>query len=247
MLERELSVTEEYHFASKNNGTHKFIKNQHLVHYRDDILRLKNVETIQVSGKNFKLPQPSDVSEISLAKVFFKRKSERDFNDRPISTQNLSDLLYYSNGYKNPTSSKKYVPTSGGLNSVESFVIILSSEEFERGIYHYNPKGHFLTLTQKGNFKVWVEEHVFYQQEYASASVIIVLASAFGKLARKYGHRAYRLSLLDVGHVSQNIYLMSAALNLKACASAGFIDDELNEALQLDGFNMASFLTLMIG
>ena len=50
-----------------------------------------------------------------------------------------------------------------------------------------------------------------------------------------------------MGHVSQNLYLIATALGLKACASAGFIDHELDDALHLDGQNMSSLLTMIIG
>jgi SagB-type dehydrogenase family enzyme len=74
-----------------------------------------------------------------------------------------------------------------------------------------------------------------------------VLTAAVGRLAAKYGPRAYRLALLDVGHVSQNIHLVATAIGLNVCATAGFIDDELDGALGLDGIDVATMLTVLVG
>lgn len=249
MFDKSISLAEEYHAASKNGAGYKFIKNGHLVHYQDDVVALKSVDYIDCSNttNKIKLEKPSDLDEVLFTDVLYGRQSSRDFDSRPVSLSNLSDLLYYSNGYKNVTQGTKFVPSSGGLNSVELFVIAFSTEQVPKGIYHYNAKTHELELVRRGAFETWVEEHVFYQEEYSKASFIIVMASTIGKLNKKYGLRSYRLALLDVGHVSQNMYLLASALKLKACASAGFIDDELDQVLHLDGFSVSSLLTMMIG
>jgi len=53
--------------------------------------------------------------------------------------------------------------------------------------------------------------------------------------------------LLDAGHVSQNFNLIATALELIVCTTAGFIDDELDSALHLDGLENASMLTVFVG
>ena len=63
----------------------------------------------------------------------------------------------------------------------------------------------------------------------------------------KYSLRGYRFGLLDVGHVSQNLYLVASALGLQVCATAGFIDDVLDSALGLDGLDVASMLMVLVG
>jgi nitroreductase len=67
------------------------------------------------------------------------------------------------------------------------------------------------------------------------------------RLQTKYGIRGYRFALLDVGHVSQNIYLVGTALGVQVCASAGFIDDTVDQALGLDGLDTASMLVVLVG
>jgi len=88
---------------------------------------------------------------------------------------------------------------------------------------------------------------VFYQGEFADAAMQVALTCSIGRLMEKYGSRGYRLGLLDAGHVSQTLYLVSAALGLNVCACAGFIDDEMDRAIGLDGITHATLLMVGIG
>ena len=76
---------------------------------------------------------------------------------------------------------------------------------------------------------------------------LVILAGDVARLKAKYGERGYRLSLIDVGHVSQTVYLICTALGLQVCATAGFIDREADRAFNLDGLGQAIFLALAIG
>lgn len=247
MFERKITLAEDYHFSSRNNKGYKFLKNEHLIHYREDIIKLKSKSYIEYFGNSYQLPPPYLEDHDSFKRVIQNRKSRRNFNKSAIDVQKLSNILYFSNGYRDVEKGQKYVPSSGGLNSVELFVIVLNSIEIEKGIYYYNPNEHQLTTIHTGDFATWTREHIFYQDEYSDASCVVVLASLAGKLTMKYGLRSYRLALLDIGHVSQNIYLLGSASDVQVCASAGFIDDEIDQALNFDGFNITTQLTIMLG
>lgn len=251
MKQTPLDIALDYHMASKNLATIKFIKNAHLNHYSEKTMSLmesdinKKKESDQTNM--ILLPSFTENSSKSFVETMASRNSNREFNGKEISLLTISKLLHFAWGYKRKDGFQKHSPTSGGLNSVELYVIVLHSLEIQPGAYSYIPKTHGLNPISLGNYSTWLNNHVFYQTEFSKASMIIILASDFNKLFAKYGTRAYRLSLLDVGHVSQNIYLTGAFLDINICASAGFIDEELEELLELDGRKVAPFLTLMIG
>lgn len=67
------------------------------------------------------------------------------------------------------------------------------------------------------------------------SGILILLSAVFSRSEIKYGSRGYRHILTEVGHLSQNIYLASAALKLDCCSIGGYMDDKLNELLDLDG------------
>jgi SagB-type dehydrogenase family enzyme len=142
---------------------------------------------------------------------------------------------------------RRHAPSSGALGSATVYPIVIRVSGIDAGIYHYDGTGHDLALVRRGRLESWLRERVLYQREFSLAAVVLVVASAIAPLAERYGIRGYRLALLDAGHVSQNLQLAAAALGLSACAVAGFIDSELDDALGLDGVSDASLLCVAMG
>jgi SagB-type dehydrogenase family enzyme len=76
---------------------------------------------------------------------------------------------------------------------------------------------------------------LFEQPLLAGAAAILVIGAVFGRTSVKYGERGYRLVLLDAGHAMQNALLAATGLGLAACPLGGFVDDEMNALVGLDG------------
>ena len=125
--------------------------------------------------------------------------------------------------------------------------MVLDVEGLDPGMYHYDSVRHDLALLRPGDFRDWLREVVLFQLEFPEAAAALVLTGAIGRLRAKYGLRGYRFALLDAGHVSENIYLVATALGLQVSATAGFIDDEMDAALGLDGLDTATTLVLLVG
>lgn len=51
----------------------------------------------------------------------------------------------------------------------------------------------------------------------------------------KYGERAYRFILLEVGFLGQTISLLAEALNLGSCMLGGYHDSNIEDFLGIDG------------
>ena len=240
---------EEYHVASRSSGALKNNRSAHLVHYQPHVQELVRHAPLRMNAQTrLSLPERMQVNA-GLGEVILRRISGRDFSREPLRGEQLYTLLYMANavspGPSNPL--RRNVPSAGNLGSVEVFPIIMNVDGLQPGIYHFDTVAHDLALLRPGDFRTWLRERVFYQLEFPEAAMVFVLTSAIGRLAAKYGQRAYRLGLLDVGHVSENIYLVGTALDLQICASAGFIDEELDAALGIDGLDVASMLVLMVG
>ncbi len=238
----------EYHISSRNSKALFTGKTDHLRHYDHHIVELQNSVGLKGydSGNKIKVSDPIEL-DITFSGVMDKRKSERNYSNYKITLKEISTLLYYSCGYKKQDPNRKNVPSSGGFNATEMFAIVLSSDEVPEGIYYFDAKANTLNEIMTGNFKEWVKNDAFYQKEWCEASVIFVLAANLARLSQKYMARSYRLCLLDVGHVAQNLYLTSAALDLKACEVLGYLEGEMEDAFGIDGIHTASFSTVVIG
>jgi SagB-type dehydrogenase family enzyme len=63
----------------------------------------------------------------------------------------------------------------------------------------------------------------------------------------KYGNFAFKLGLIEAGHLAQNLYLMSAEQNLKCCALGGFNEKIIHKLLDIDGATEIAFYAFVAG
>lgn len=247
MFTKKIHKHIEYLIATRNSKVFINSKTDHLKHYDENIVKMQNEVGLEnYDGNSICLTHAIDL-DINFDTLMKKRKSERDFGNYEISLAEISTLLYYTGGYKKDGKGGKHTPSSGGFNSVEIFVIVLSSKEVNPGIYYFNPQKNCLNEIYLGDYKEWLATDVFYQKEWSNSSVVFILTSDITRLSKKYLLRSYKLSLMDIGHVSQNFYLTATAMNLKVCASGGYIESEIENAIDINGIDVASSLTIIVG
>lgn len=190
--------------------------------------------------------------DMSIEAAITDRRSNKEFSIDKLPLSHLAKILYLANGERVPSSSSRShsqfnSPSAGGLASTQLDIFIMNVEGVDPGIYRFDRRAHELVLKKKGNFATWLKEFAILQVEFAQAAAVIILSCDMARLAEKYSIRAYRLGLMDAGHVSQNVYLVAQALDLCVCATAGFIDSEINSALGFDGLDRCALLALGIG
>ncbi len=252
--ERFGNLANEYHVASCNSSWVMRLPVVHQVNYEERIVELVKRGPLRLdAGQRVSLDVDQQVISMTLAEAIETRYSSRSFDSRPLDIAKLARLLYLANGQRRPDhdgeqrSRSRNAPNAGGLGSVELYLCAMNVAGLAPGFYHFDSVAHDLCLLKSGDFRMWVRQMAFMQEELSDAAVLVFLVSNQVRLAEKYGLRAYRLGLMDAGHVSENLYLVSTALGLAVCATAGFIDDEVNCALNLDGVDYCAVLTIAVG
>lgn len=192
------------------------------------------------------LPKPDLKSTISLKEVLFKRKSSRGFSKEPLSMAKLSTLLFYSAGMKNssPPLIGRFYPSAGARYPLEVYIIALNTD-IPKGVYHYYVKNH--SLEELIILKKFQYKDYFIQKDLARSGCIILITGVFKRTTVKYGDRGYRHILQEAGHLAQNLYLLSSALNLSCCATGGYIDSKLEELLDIDGVDESVIYAIAVG
>ena len=137
-------------------------------------------------------------------------------------------------------------PSAGARYPLEIYPLIFSAKDLDCGIYHYNVKSHSLELLKKGDFKSQFFKCVG-QDMILKCSMLIVISAIFNRTKDKYGERGYRYVLLDAGHLAQNAYLIATRLSLGCCTIGGFLDNEINKLLKIDGLTESSIYLIAIG
>lgn len=248
MINKHINTDIEYHLSSRNIKALFTGKTEHLRHFDPHIVELENDQGLKafVGLETIELPEP-EILDNSLHKTMDNRMSDRSYADHKITLKELSTLLYYSAGYKrNRDTWRKHVPSSGGFNSTEVFIIVLNSDEISPGLYYFYARSFSLKVVKRGDFRDWIRNDAFYQSEWADASAIFVLAGDYKRLYQKYMHRSIRLLLLDAGHVAQNLYIVCAAMDMKICEVLGYVENEVEDAFGLNG-DTPTLSSLVIG
>ena len=187
------------------------------------------------------LPSPSEIDEVSidLRKVIEERKSVRTYHEKPLSLVELSWLLWCTQGVKQISdrpSTIRTVPSAGARHSFETYLIINRVNGLKPGLYRFLATKHKLlvldldeTLVDKFSAANWSSEML------SNSAVIFIWVAISDRMTYKYGNRGFRYLHLDAGHVCQNLYLASEAIECGSCAVGGFYDDAVNALLNLDG------------
>ena len=134
---------------------------------------------------------------------------------------------------------KKGVPSAGGLHPTEAYLLIRRVEGIVPGLYHYHPIDHALELIRTmplDEATALAQRFVGAQPYLLDAHVFVIPVSRFRRNFWKYRNhaKAYRALILDIGHLSQTMYLAATELGLAAFITAAVNEIDIEEALGLD-------------
>lgn len=214
----------------------------------------QSLESVLVAPSGFKryvyaervvLPTPQENVNSSIWSAIVNRRSCRQYSNTGLSIGDLSTLAFYAMGV--PQEHRRCLPSAGGLYPLELYVIALNVDGLMSGLYHYDPRAHNLSQLVVGDLRPALARTIFIEEAAQTAAAAIVLTGVFGRSKIKYGERAYRFVLMEAGHAMQNICLTGTALGIGVCPVGGFIDDNMNDLLDVDGVEEASLYAATLG
>lgn len=201
------------------------------------------------NSKKIILPAPQSEKNIFLERVFRKRRSIRNFSQRPISKRQLSYLLWASTGIREKGVEHEFrtVPSAGALYPIETYLIVNRVKDMEKGIYHYSVKSHLLEELDLGDFAEEMTVAALGQEMCFEAAVVFIWTAIFFRSKWKYRQRAYRYVYLDAGHIAQNLALSAISMELSSCQIGAFYDDEVNKLISVDGVKESVIYLSVVG
>ena len=131
---------------------------------------------------------------------------------------------------------KKTSPSGGALHPTEAYLIVQRVEGIAPGLYHYRAGDHALQpLPPVDDLAKFAWTAVAGQQWFADAHVLVVLAPRFARNYWKYRNhaKAYRVTILDIGHLSQTLLLSATEMGLGAYITAAINEVDLERAFGL--------------
>ncbi|MEE4198334.1 MAG: SagB/ThcOx family dehydrogenase [Bacteroidales bacterium] len=172
-----------------------------------------------------KLPEPDKTGGMPLMQAINERHSARNFADRDLSEQQLSELLWAAYGINRPESGKHTIPTSRNRQDIE--VYLTTSE----GVFKYLPEQHALLVMDNRD-----QREVSGLQDFVKvAAVNLIYVSDFDKLGNSSDDIKTMTAATHCGFIGQNVYLYCASEGLISVFRAMVDKEKAATMLQLEG------------
>lgn len=158
------------------------------------------------------------------------RRSALGFRDEVIAESDLARVLAMAQGQ----------PGAG----VELRVFVHRVTGLPAGLYRYRPGEQRLEPLRLRDDATRLVRACLFQSMAGSAAAAIVCA---GDLVAAESELGYRALLLEAGAIAERVYLAAEALGLAARNLAAFVDDTLDDLLELDGEAHAAIHLTLVG
>jgi SagB-type dehydrogenase family enzyme len=173
--------------------------------------------------KTIKLNKPYMARGKTVMKALENRHSERSFEDKEVSFQDLSDLLWAAVGV-NREDGKRTAPTALNRQEIDIYAVM------KDGTYLYNAAEHVLQPKTAGDYRNFVKGG----QEFENpAPLYLVIVADLTKMGDVTKEQTKMICAMDAGIACQNINIFCAATGLATVPRAGMNKDELTKVLKL--------------
>ncbi len=183
--------------------------------------------------------QLKDIGRIELRHAIRNRESRRSYSDAPLSLEELSFLLWATQGVKtklDPGHALRTVPSAGCRHALETYLCVLNVRKLDQGVYRYLPMEHQLLFEfAEENLSQKIVHAVFGQPYPGEAAVTFIWTAIPYRMEWRYGIAAHKVIAIDAGHVCQNLYLACEGIGAGTCAIAAYDQEVLDGLLRVDG------------
>ena len=185
-------------------------------------------------------PEDFQVGNAPLIELVRSRVSHRAYADEPLTLEELSFLLWATQGVREVAADGKYtkrtVPSGGSRHSFETYLLVDRVESLPRGLYRYLPLAHKLYfLRAVESFSEVVSAACRDQKFVGNAAVVFAWTTIPYRAEWRYGHIAHKMIAMDSGHVCQNLYLACGAIGAGTCAVDAYNQAKMDALLGVDG------------
>ena len=198
------------------------------------------------------LPDVNDINidAIDLREAIEKRISVRSYAKNKISLEELSWLLWCTQGVKKVTdkpSTMRTVPSAGAFHPFETYILANRIENLSPGLYRFLAIEHMLVeVSLEPDLIDRITEACWMQPLLKESAVTFIWTLVADRIMWRYGKRGLR-NLMEAGHICQNLYLSAEAIHCGVCAIGGFGDKKINNILGIDDKEQAVVYLATVG
>jgi nitroreductase len=155
-------------------------------------------------AQSIDLPASQKTGGMPLMETLAKRSTARAFDSKDLSPRQLSSLLWAAFGINRPDG-KRTAPSARDFQETDIYVLLKS------GAYVYNAKSNKLDLVVAEDIRALGGTQAFVKD----APVTLVFVADLSKMGDGSNEDKRNTANVDVGYISQNVYLF--------CASEGLV------------------------
>ncbi|WP_410623553.1 SagB/ThcOx family dehydrogenase [Amycolatopsis sp. cmx-8-4] len=203
------------------------------------------------AGSTFPLHRPSpamlQANDPTLSALLEDDHTCPEMTERSLSAEQIGELLfraarvrsvgpaYLPGGPAHEASQRPYFSVAC-LYELEIYVAVNRCVGLARGIYHYDPLWHTLTLTNDdaGGLDGLLDLAMVGAGSHRRPPVLLTMTARMSRIAWVLGNAAYATTLLHVGALQQVLYLTAKAMGLAAHAVPVDAGDRVDRALKLE-------------
>lgn len=186
------------------------------------------------------LPDPKKLDiDASLVDAISKRESRRSFTNEELGLEELSFLLWSTQGIRKELDSGRayrVVPSAGCRHALETYIAVFKVEGLKEAIYRYIPLKHkLIKVKEYEDMGTKITRAARGQSFVGNCAATFIWTTIPYRMEWRYGEASYKVIAIDVGHVCQNLYLACEAIDSGTCAIAAYDQDLIDSLLEVNG------------
>ncbi|MCD4834079.1 MAG: SagB/ThcOx family dehydrogenase [Bacteroidales bacterium] len=170
-----------------------------------------------------KLPEPDKTGGKPLMQALNERSSSRDFIDKELTDQQLSNLLWAAFGINREETNKRTAPSSHNNQDIEIYLTT------KNGLFLYKSEEHALEKLSDVDMRSVAGKQNFVKE----AAVNLIYVSDFKKLGNASVEIKRMTAATHCGFIGQNVYLYCASEGLISVFRAWINKEKIAKELNL--------------
>ncbi len=227
----------------------------------------RNIETDQKKGvpppppqkpypKDAKLialvsPEELTIGRMPLIEAIRHRRSRRVYTEEPFTLEELSFLLWATQGMSKITTrdvsedlrkalarsraTLRTVPSGGARHPFETYLLVNRVKGVKPGLYRYLPLENKLCLLSADRKLTSKAHEASYEQYVKNSAVTFIWTVIPYRTEWRYSILSPKLIAQDSGHTCQNLYLACEAIGAGTCAVGAYDQEKMDRVLGVDG------------
>lgn len=170
-----------------------------------------------------KLMPPQTEKGKSLMKALEERRTSREYSDRAMSLQDISNVLWAANGINRVNEMKHTAPTAVNWQEIDVYVVL------GKGIYLYDPHDSTLYPVIGGDLR----EQAGTQEYVKTAPLNLIYVADYSKMKNTEEAKKESYTSADAAFIAENVYLFCDAFDMGCVVRASVDREKLSETMKL--------------